>query len=68
MGDGTKVQFKIFFGTLSDDDVALAEVRVNEWLEEERAAGYIINIVRWQYQQARYGDHSICIEYERYRG
>lgn len=50
------VKFKLFFGTLSDT----ADEQVNEWLEEEKN----IEVIDFKYQQARFGDHSICIMYK----
>jgi hypothetical protein len=49
-------KFKLFFGehTHRADEVA------NEWLAQHPN----IKITTMRYQQARYGDHSICIMYE----
>ena len=50
-------KFKIFFGNLGD---IRADRKLNEWLDDHPNAV----LYGWQYQQARMGDHSICIEYE----
>lgn len=48
-------KFKIFMG---DSDFP-ADVTANKWLEKHQN----ISIINVSYQQARYGDHSICIFY-----
>ena len=49
-------KFKVFIGSINytADDMA------NEWLEEHPN----VEIINMKYQQARYGDHSICILYK----
>ena len=49
-------KFKVFIGNINHlaDDIA------NEWLEENPN----VEIISMKYQQARYGDHSICIFYK----
>lgn len=51
-------KYKIFFGNQS---TVTAAAKLNEWLEKNPD----IIIHTWQYQQARLGDHSICIEYDK---
>lgn len=51
------VKFKIFFGNPSSTQ---ADAKLNEWLRQNPNA----RVVSYQYQQARMGDHSICIMYE----
>ena len=57
----TKTRFKIFFGngggSFSYDG---ADSKANEWLENHPD----ISLVGAFYQQARMGDHSICIMYK----
>ena len=48
--------FKIFMGSTSWK----ADIDANEWLNEHPE----IKVVDFKYQQARFGDHSICIMYE----
>lgn len=50
------VRFKLFFGTCSNH----ADEKANAWLKEHPD----IEVVEMKYQQARYGDHSICIMYK----
>lgn len=50
-------KFNIFFGNQAGVSAA---ARLNNWLEKNPN----IIIHKWEYQQARMGDHSICIEYE----
>ena len=52
-----KVKFKIFYG---NHTMQSADDKVNQWLEENPS----IKLVSYQYQQARMGDHSICVEYK----
>lgn len=52
-----KVRFKIFFG---NHTMQSADDKLNQWLEQNPK----VHIVSWQFQQARMGDHAICIEYE----
>lgn len=52
------MRFKIFFGTCRDGDHA--DDHANKWLSEHPR----IEIVETKYQQARMGDHSICIMYK----
>ena len=49
-------KFKIFMGNSSET----ADIKANEWLEENPG----IEIIDVRYQQARCGDHSICILYK----
>lgn len=48
-------KFKIFMGSQKNH----ADVTANKWLEKHQN----ISIINVSYQQARYGDHSICIFY-----
>ena len=50
------IKFKIFWGNHTS---VSADVKVNNWLAENPH----IRILSYQYQQARLGDHSICIAY-----
>ena len=50
------VKFKIFTGTYNK----LADDKANKWLEENPD----VEIIEMRYQQARMGDHSICIMYK----
>ena len=52
-----KVRFKTFFG---NNTITLADVELNKWLDENPT----VRVLAYQYQQARMGDHSICIMYE----
>ena len=55
---GNKVRkYKLFFG---NSYMVSADVMLNNWVKENPKA----RIIEWQYDQARMGDHSICIEYE----
>lgn len=56
----TKTRFKIFFGNASGFNDVGADRKVNEWLENNPN----ISLVGAFYQQARMGDHSICIMYK----
>jgi len=56
------MRFKIFFGTSGHLSDRHADSVANEWLEEHDKEGF--NILDVKYQQARMGDHSICILYE----
>lgn len=47
---------KIFLGTVN----GLADTKFNLWINNVPN----IKIISLQYQQARYGDHSICVLYE----
>ena len=49
-------KFKIFFG---NHTLQSADEKLNQWLEENPLAV----ILKWQYQEPRIGDHSICIQY-----
>lgn len=49
-------KFKIFFSTTTAD----AGERLNQWLDENPN----VRVIDYQYQQARRGDHSICIRYD----
>ena len=42
-------------GALND----MADKKLNNWLNNHQG----VDILKWHYEQARYGDHSICIEY-----
>ena len=49
-------KFKIFMGNAGYK----ADDKANKWLEENPN----VEIISMKYQQARYGDHSICILYK----
>lgn len=51
-----KIKFKIFFGTATGDH---ADTKLNRWLSENPN----VRVIDYKYQQARMGDHSICITY-----
>jgi len=52
--------FKIFFGNYRPGlESNQADYKLNQWLYEHLN----VKIIDWQYQQARMGDHSICIRY-----
>jgi hypothetical protein len=51
------IKFKIFFGNQS---MTSADAKLNVWLKQNPS----VEIVSYQYQQARMGDHSICIMYK----
>lgn len=51
------IEFKIFWGNHTS---VSADVKLNQWLAENPS----VELVEWQYQQARLGDHSICITYK----
>lgn len=51
-------RMKIFAGNLASSTTAAD--KFNEWIEKNSNA----EIVSVQYQQARYGDHSILVVYE----
>lgn len=51
-----KYKFKIFFGTQPE---CPANKKINDWIIDHPN----ITIFDYQYQQARFGDHSICIRY-----
>lgn len=57
------IKFKIFYGEfpsgLSPNGVP-ADIKANEWIKEHHDIG----VISMQYQQARYGAHSICIMYQ----
>lgn len=55
--DKTDVKFKIFWGNHTN---VSADVKLNQWLEENPN----VELVDWQYQQVRVGDHTICISYK----
>lgn len=48
--------FKIFMGTVANK----ADKALNVWLSTHPE----IKVVDFKYQQARYGDHSICVMFE----
>lgn len=50
-------KFMIFFG---NSTTVPADVKLNNWLKENPR----VRVLEYQYQQARMGDHSICIVYE----
>lgn len=50
------VKFESFFRVLPNH----ATDALNEWIDNHPKA----KIIDFQFQQARYGDHSICIRYE----
>ena len=50
-------KFKIFFG---NHTLQTADDKLNQWLKENPS----VRIIEWRYDQARMGDHSICIQYE----
>lgn len=50
------MKFKVFLGTINEK----ADEKFNKWLEQNKN----IEIINFQFQQARYGDHSICIMYK----
>lgn len=56
------VKFKIFFGSSVNQlgKGMTADDKANAWLVENPN----IEILQMKYQQARYGDHSICIMYK----
>jgi hypothetical protein len=55
-----KYKTKIFFGTSSNCFYDNADEQFNKWIEEHPN----IEILKFKYEQARYGDHSICILYQ----
>lgn len=50
-------KFKIFWGNHTN---VSADVKLNQWLADNPS----VELVDWQYQQVRLGDHSICITYK----
>lgn len=57
------IKFKIFYGSFPSGlqpNAITADIQANEWLKEHSD----ISVISMQYQQTRYGDHSICIMYE----
>lgn len=52
-----EIRFKIFWGNHTN---VSADTKVNQWLAENPD----IELIEWQYQQVRLGDHSICIAYK----
>jgi len=54
---GAMIQFKIFWGNHTN---VSADAKLNQWLAENPN----VELVGWQYQQVRLGDHSICITYK----
>ena len=50
-------KFMIFFGNMSTNR---ADDKLNFWLKTNPN----VRILSYQYQQARMGDHSICVTYE----
>ena len=55
------VKFAIFFGNSS---ATRADSKLNAWLSQNRN----VQILSYQYQQARMGDHSICVMYTETQG
>lgn len=53
------IKFKTFFGNSTGPT---ADEKANKWLSRNPN----IRICNMQYQQARFGDHSICIMYDEY--
>lgn len=51
------VKFKIFWGNHTN---VSADAKLNQWLAENPS----VELIEWQYQQVRLGDHSICIAYK----
>lgn len=49
-------KFKVFLGTYMNP----ADIQVNKWLEDNPN----VTVISYRYQQARMGDHSICIMYK----
>lgn len=56
-GSGDRIKFKLFYG---NHTTVSADVKVNQWLEGNPN----VEILSYQYQQVRMGDHSICIVYK----
>lgn len=54
------IKCKNFFGTSGSNGSKSADAYFNEWIKAHQD----IDILEFRYQQARYGDHSICILYE----
>ena len=52
-------RFKIFTGNLSSPNPK-ADEKANKWLDKHPE----VDVLAFEYQQARMGDHSICIWYE----
>lgn len=52
------MRFKVFFGV--DQGHMHADDMANDWLDEHPE----VVVTGWEFHQARYGDHSICISYE----
>ena len=50
------IKFKIFWG---NHTMQSADEKLNQWLQDNPS----VKILTYQYQQARLGDHSICISY-----
>ena len=50
------LRFKIFWG---NHTMQSADEKLNQWLQDNPH----VNILNYQYQQVRLGDHSICISY-----
>lgn len=50
------MRFKAFFGF----DQVHADDMANDWLDEHPE----VVVTGWEFHQARYADHSICISYE----
>ena len=53
----SRLKFKIFFGNHTSQT---ADEKLNQWLAENPA----VELIDWQYQEPRIGDHSICITYK----
>lgn len=54
-----QTEFMIFFGNAA---TTRADDKLNAWLKRHPN----VRILSYQYQQARMGDHSICVMYEEY--
>ena len=52
------IKFKLFYGEFRNG--VPADIKANEWVKEHPDIG----IISMQYQQSRYGAHSICIMYQ----
>ena len=56
-GNYSTPKAKLFFGNQGG---TRADILFGEWIEEHPN----VKIIEFKYDQARYGDHSICILYE----
>lgn len=55
-----KIKCKVFMGGYN----TTADEKFNQWIKEMNSDYTTVNIKELRYQQARCGDHSICILYE----